>query len=329
MLVAIGLFGYVIVPRLGGARSAWAATRAGELWWLAAGLLLEIVSLLCYSGLTRAVLRGPGAPPYRTLLRIDLTGYGASHVLPGGGAAAAALRFRLLWRAGVRTQDAVTATAVTTATTTCTLVAVFAAGLVLALRQPGGHPYLGTAGVVAGGAVAFVLLILVGLLVFPDPTIRAASRLAARVRLVRPAAVESLGRSMAERLRGLAVDPGAVVRAVTWSLGYFAGDIVSLEACLRAFGHTADVGELLAAYGLANLLVLLPITPGGMGIVEGVLVPVLASFGTPTGAALLGVLAWRFFGFWLPIPASLLTYLSLRAGPFRHHDLPRTPFTGS
>jgi uncharacterized membrane protein YbhN (UPF0104 family) len=78
------------------------------------------------------------------------------------------------------------------------------------------------------------------------------------------------------------------------------------------------------AYGLVNLFALLPITPGGLGIVEGVLVPVLLSFDAPSGVALLGMLARRFFAFWLPIPAAFLAYLSLRAGPFRRHALPRS-----
>jgi hypothetical protein len=47
------------------------------------------------------VIAPSGARAYRTAVRIDLTGYGLSHVIPGGGAAAAAVRFRLLWRAGV------------------------------------------------------------------------------------------------------------------------------------------------------------------------------------------------------------------------------------
>jgi uncharacterized membrane protein YbhN (UPF0104 family) len=46
--------------------------------------------------------------------------------------------------------------------------------------------------------------------------------------------------------------------------------------------------------------------------VEGVAVPVLVSFGTPPDVALLGVLAWRLFQFWLPIPIAAATYLRLR-----------------
>lgn len=325
LLFAAWLVEHFVVPQLAGARDSWDATRSGALWWLILAFCLEAVSLLCYSGLTLAVLRTSGAPPYRTIFRIDLTGYGLSHVIPGGGASSAAVRFRLYWRAGVTTQDAVTATAVTTGVTTCTLVAEFLVGIVLTLREAGEHPYLATAAWVAVGALGFVALILVVLMAFPDTTIHTAVRVARRVPLLHPEGVESLGRGMVARLHRLAADRRAMGQAISWSIGYFAADTLCLYVCLRAFDYAADGPGLVAAYGLVNLLALLPLTPGGLGIVEGVLVPVLVSFGTPRGVALLGVLAWRFFAFWMPIPAAFVTYLSLRAGPLRHHDLPRDP----
>ncbi|MEP7088508.1 MAG: lysylphosphatidylglycerol synthase domain-containing protein [Nocardioidaceae bacterium] len=78
-------------------------------------------------------------------------------------------------------------------------------------------------------------------------------------------------------------------------------------------------GPLLAAYGVANLLALLPLTPGGIGVAEGVLVPALVTFGAPQSAALLGVPTWRLAEYLLPIPLALVTYVSLRAGRPRAH----------
>lgn len=66
-----------------------------------------------------------------------------------------------------------------------------------------------------------------------------------------------------------------------------------------------------------SLLALLPVTPGGLGLVEGAAVPLLVSFGTPHGSALLGVLTWRLFGFWLTIPLGLLAYAWLRTSSRR------------
>lgn len=68
------------------------------------------------------------------------------------------------------------------------------------------------------------------------------------------------------------------------------------------------------AYGLAYVLAAIPVTPGGLGVVEGVLVPSLVGFGATPGAAIVAVLGYRLVNFWLPIPVGAGAYLSLRVG---------------
>jgi len=80
---------------------------------------------------------------------------------------------------------------------------------------------------------------------------------------------------------------------------------------VRAFGHTLGPVGLLVAYGLANVAAAIPITPGGLGIVEGILVPTLVAFSTTKAVALLGVIAFRLISFWLPIPVGFGSYARL------------------
>jgi len=72
--------------------------------------------------------------------------------------------------------------------------------------------------------------------------------------------------------------------------------------------------DLLVAYGLANILAVIPITPGGLGVVEFISISTLTGFGVAGGAATAGVLCWRLVNFWLPIPFGGIAYLSLRLG---------------
>jgi len=90
-------------------------------------------------------------------------------------------------------------------------------------------------------------------------------------------------------------------------------------------GSIEGLPGLLVGYGLAGVLGLLPLSPGGLGLVEGSLVSVLVGFGTPHPNALLGVITWRLAEFWLPIPLSAPRYVSLRTGILRHRQLPRRP----
>jgi uncharacterized protein (TIRG00374 family) len=101
------------------------------------------------------------------------------------------------------------------------------------------------------------------------------------------------------------------VATLNWLL-----DAGALWCSVRAFGHSLGPVGLVVAYGLANVAAALPFTPVGLGIVEGILVPTLVAFETTRGVAILGVLTWRLFSFWIPIPIGLACYAPLAT----HHD---------
>jgi uncharacterized protein (TIRG00374 family) len=74
-------------------------------------------------------------------------------------------------------------------------------------------------------------------------------------------------------------------------------DAASLWVFLRAFGTSTDVDALLVAYGLVNVLAVIPLTPGGLGVIDVALPSTLVGFGLTRSVALLGVaiatLLWR------------------------------------
>ena len=66
-----------------------------------------------------------------------------------------------------------------------------------------------------------------------------------------------------------------------WAAANWLFDAASLWVFLFAFGQAVLPIDLLVAYGLANILAVIPITPGGLGVIEGVLIPTLVGFGVP------------------------------------------------
>ena len=163
MLVTVLVVEYFVLPQLAGARSAMDLLAAVSPGFLTLGLILELASLVSYSALTRSVLPHATRPRLWTVLRIDLSGLGVSHLLPGGGATASALRYRLFTVAGMAPADVLSATAIEGAGTAVVLALVFGAGLLLALPSASGNPYFLVAAVVAAvflasGAGAVVLL---------------------------------------------------------------------------------------------------------------------------------------------------------------------------
>jgi uncharacterized membrane protein YbhN (UPF0104 family) len=103
-------------------------------------------------------------------------------------------------------------------------------------------------------------------------------------------------------------------RAVAFAVTNWLLDAACLWTCLWAYGERASPGLVLTAYGFANLVGLLPLTPGGLGVVEGTLIPLLIAFGVASPVAVLGTLTWRLFQFWMPVPAAGVCYLVLKVG---------------
>jgi uncharacterized protein (TIRG00374 family) len=308
------LIGFVLVPQYADAQRALQSVGMVSPFLLLLGLTLELGSLASLGALTRAALDPATRPAYPTILRIDLTGVAVTNSVPGGGATALAVRYRLLTRAGTPSVAVAGGIAVETTVYGLLLGVVFAAGLLLSLGSWPSSPYYHLAGgfilLVFGGA-AFALMLAVRHPVTAVALTRSATRRLSEAHRDRVAAfVESLVAAVA----GFVADRRRFGVAIACGLASWLLDAAALWVLLTAFGFHAAPGHLLLAYGLAAILALVPITPGGLGVVEGVLVPTLVALGSPYGAAVLGVTAWRLVQFWMPIPLGGLAAVSLLVG---------------
>ena len=92
-------------------------------------------------------------------------------------------------------------------------------------------------------------------------------------------------------MEALRLDHRLLLRTTAWASANWVLDAASLWVFVAAFGHRLNVDELLVAYGLANLLGGLPVTPGGLGVIEGFLIPALVGLGRPAASPPSG--SWR------------------------------------
>jgi uncharacterized protein (TIRG00374 family) len=116
---------------------------------------------------------------------------------------------------------------------------------------------------------------------------------------------------LADQVRALAEDGRRLRRVVGYAAANWLLDAAALWVVIAAFGPTAGVVGVLVAYGLANVMAAIPVSPGGLGVVEAILIPTLVGFGTPRAEAAVAVVAYRIIEFWLPIPAGALGYLAV------------------
>ena len=112
----------------------------------------------------------------------------------------------------------------------------------------------------------------------------------------------------------------SLLGAVAW----WGFDIAVLWACFHAFGASPPKGVIVMSYFVGMLGNTLPL-PGGIGGVDGGMIGAFTAFGVDVELAVVAVLAYRAFAFWLPTLPGAVAYLQLRRTVQRWRDEPRAP----
>ena len=305
---------FFVLPLIPAFRGAIADLRQIDPVLLFAAIGLEFVALYCYTLMTHAALGSEASRLTRfDLFRIQLSTRALGSILPAGSAASNALGFRLITSSGIAKADAGFALATAGIGSAVILNVLLWFGLIVSIPLRGSSPVYGTAAV--AGAV---LMAIVGAIVFG--LVDDKGRLHRFVKWI----YDRLGRDgesaatlldhLRDRIRGLVAERAVMKRVVAWSVANWLLDLMALWLFLRAFGGSVSADGLLVTFGLANVIASIPITPGGLGIVEGVYIPTLVGFGVPAATATVTVLTYRIAQYWLPILVGGVSYASLRIG---------------
>jgi len=314
VVAAIGAALYVGLPQVAGLDETWGRLSEGDPWWLAAALLFELGSYAGYVALFRGVFAEADPPVgWRDSYDITMAGVAATRLLATAGLGGIALTGWALSRSGMARRELVSGLT----TFYVALYGVFMLALVLVgsgLRTgilAGPAPFGVTMVPAAfGGSVIAVAL---GIARVPDDLDR-------RVQALLP------GRERAAEWAGRIAAAGAAVsagvrgalrmlfqadRALLGALACWACDIAVLWACFHAFGEPPPLAVVVMAYFTGMLANVLPL-PGGVGGVEGGMIGALLAFGVPGGLAVVAVLGYRAWAFWLPTIPGALSYVRLR-----------------
>jgi hypothetical protein len=302
---------YLVIPELVGASKNLHLLSKLNIGWLIAGIALEAGSIVCYALLTRTLLPG-GGPGLFKLVRIVLATTAVAHVIPGGAAGGAGVGYRLLTSNGVEGSDAGFAMATEAIGSALVLNVMLWLALLISIPLAGLHPiYVVTAlvGLLAlFGAATLAYTFTRG----GERAVRVVRSVGRRIPRVGADRLERLVRQVGDSVVHLAQDRPLLKRALLWAGLNWLLDAASLWSFVTAFGHFVDPVELFAAYGIANVLGAIPITPGGLGVIEASAATLLVTFGVTRNIATLAVLGWRLVNFWLPIPIGGVAYISLR-----------------
>ena len=328
-IIAVGVvFYFFVIPLIPGFRQAVEDLHKIDPYLLVAGFGLQGFSLLAYSLLTKAALGESGShiSPSR-LYRIQLSTKALGNIVPGGSAASSALGYRLITMCGVPAPDAAFALATAGIGSAVVLNLILWFGLIISIPTRGMNPAYGTAAIVGVLLMAFAAFLVFGLLEGQGRSERIVRGIARRLRFDENHAAEVLSH-LGKRIEGLLLDKQLLRRVLGWATANWLLDALSLWVFLRAFGGEVGFDGLIVAFGIANVFSVIPVTPGGLGLIEGIYIPALVGFGLTRRTATVGVLSYRVAQYWLPILVGWACYLSLRLGPWsidRKHRLQPLP----
>jgi uncharacterized protein (TIRG00374 family) len=272
------------------------------LWWIAM-VLLQIGSYACMWEVQRISMRGKRRAPVVTS---QLASNAFGRVVPGGVAAAGAMQYAMLTRAGVPAARAASGMTASSVLVFGILLALPLLALPAVLFGAPVDPGLGKAALIGG--VMFVLLFAAGVaaIVWDRPLVlvgRAAQTIRNRIRRRKPPLTGLPDRLLRERNSVTMVLGQRWWQALMLAVGRWLLDYLTLLAALTAVHADPRPSTVLLAFCAAQFLGTLPLTPGGLGFVEAGLSGTLALAGVPAGAAVVATLAYRLVSFWLPIPA--------------------------
>ncbi|HXE46613.1 MAG TPA: flippase-like domain-containing protein [Conexibacter sp.] len=313
VLVAIG-FLYFVLPQIKGVKEVYERVSGGDHVWLAVALALELASIASYVALFHGIHVPPGSPlRHRDSYLITMAGLAATRLLAAGGAGGVALTAWALRRSRMQRREvAERMIAFLVVLYGVYVVAMLVCGVGLRTGLFAGPAPFGLT--VVPAIVSGVAILLFGAVsLVPQDFERRIERMAPRrprlARLLRRVALApaSMRGGVRFALSKTVRPDWAMIGAVTW----WAFNIAVLWASFRAFGASPPVAVLVQGFFVGMLANLLPI-PGGIGGVDGGMIGAFAAFGVDAGVAVLAVLSYRLFAFWLPTVPGVIAYFQLR-----------------
>lgn len=284
--------------------------------WLALAVIAEVASYVAYAaGEQRLLADGGASVGLIPLTELSVAAQAAAFCIPGGVAVTGVVTYRVLRRFQV-------APALVVGVVFIVSVLYMVGLAVLAFVAAA---IAGTQNVIPNLLpISFGLLAFVGVLVGVVDLLRRRGALARTGRrlghameaFVRRAGLEGAGPSgeWAGELAQVSFRPRAVAVSTLLLVACWLGDALCLALSFYAVGVTPPWEGLLLIYVAAQLAATLPITPGGLGVLEGSLTVGLVAFGGSEGGTLSAVLLYRLISFWGLLPTGALAYLHVRHG---------------
>jgi uncharacterized protein (TIRG00374 family) len=267
-------------------------------WWVLPAVIVEIASYFCFAAMQFELLKaGHLRAPWTPLVKLSFASQAITNSLPIGNAVASVYGFRWFRRFGADNTLAVWALAGTLVAATVSLSLLAVVGLGVAAQEGAS---LDLVPVLIG---TFLVTLGIGSLFVYERPLHAVLSGAVKLSVAvtgrpRGDTVELIDRITAW-MTAVRLSWTEIGRIIGWGLLNWVLDCACFAMMFLALGAPIPWKGLLLAYGAGQLAASLPITPGGLGVVEGSITVALVAFGGPEASTAYAVLLYRLISFWM------------------------------
>jgi putative heme transporter len=305
------------------ALALWAvAGRRGELsgashylahlrWpWIAAASVAELISFVAFAMVQRRLLQAGGTDiSLGRLTAVTLGSTAIANSMPAGPLVSSVFAFRQYRRGGADGALAGWTLGAVFVSAAVTLAVVAAAGVAIDGAEGAGLDLIGvTAGVLLAALALGALFVQRRVIVWMvTGSIKTSRRWLNWPSLGLIARIDGF----LLRLATVSLTGWGVASVAGWGLANWIFDCGCLALSFAALGVGVPWKGLLLAYGAGQLAANLPITPGGLGVVEGSITIALVQFGGAKASTFAAVLLYRILSFWIELPLGWGTWAVL------------------
>lgn len=297
-LIILGLVFWGLSKNFGSFADAWDQIQQMPTWTIAALALVAVVNIVVY--VFPYMVAIPGLK-YRPAFMVRQTSWMMAALVPAGGAFALALQYVMLASYKVKSAAATSGIAITSVWSFFMTFLLPVLGVLVLI--PSGE--LQSSWVWAGilGLIALIAMVVVFWLILrSESSARGVARLGQKIAdpvLHRLHKDMDLTESVLEfRLKVVDVVKAKWLSLTTTNLAVSFMQFMILFVAVRGVSGNEQASgitfaETFAAFAISRLGTLIPITPGGLGTVAGVLGAMLATFGMNQQDILAAVLVWQ------------------------------------
>ncbi len=285
-------------------------------YYLLPSLLLECGSMAAYAQMIRSMLKVGGVDSgFWRMSGIFLASNSITNSIPGGPAFASVYSYRRFRIIGASEGLAGWSIFASNVLAAFSLLLIAGVGLVVSEGNASGVSLVGSILIVT--AIVLIALIIVARpIALMSVTVVVLRSL--ETRLAKSWNLTNKILELREDISKISPSPAMLAKGFLWGLLNWVLDASVLVCAYLATGSPIPFEGLLIAYSAGQLAANFPITPGGLGVVEGSISIALIAFGGNQQDAIAAVLLYRVFSFWMWLLPGFGCYAGFRMADVRH-----------